>query len=222
MRAAEICPQKRGNLMHQEPLGTFLDQLASSTPTPGGGAVAALCGALSAALSSMVANLTLGREHYRDVEPAIRAGLEQSERLRADFTQLIADDIAAYGALSTAYRLPKTTPDEQAIRSAQIQEALKGAAEAPLRIAERARQTLDLCRTLAEIGNRNVISDVGVAAITAHAALESAELNVLINLKAIKDQTLAEALLQRLNTARGGAAPITQDILATVREKMGV
>jgi methenyltetrahydrofolate cyclohydrolase len=208
--------------MQQESLTHFLDQLASSAPTPGGGSVAALCGALSAALGSMVANLTLGREKYRDVEPAIRAALEQSEQLRADFTQLIADDIAAYGALSAAYRLPKATPDEQAARSAQIQHALRGAAEAPLRIAERARQALDLCRTLAEIGNLTVVSDVGVAAIAAHAALESAELNVLINLKAIKDQALAESLLQRLNSARGGAAPMTQDILATVREKLGV
>ena len=208
--------------MQQESLGTFLDQLASSAPTPGGGSVAALCGALSAALSSMVANLTLGREKYRDVEPTIREALEASERLRAEFTQLIADDIAAYGVLSAAYRLPKATPEEQAQRSAQIQEALQGAAEAPLRIAERARQALDLCRTLGEIGNVNVISDVGVAAITAHAALESAELNVLINLKAMKDHALAETLLQRLNAARGGAAPMTQDILATVREKMDV
>jgi formiminotetrahydrofolate cyclodeaminase len=208
--------------MQQESLGNFLDQLASNTPTPGGGSVAALCGALSAALSSMVANLTLGREKYQDVEPAIREALEQSERLRAAFTQLIADDIAAYGTLSAAYKQPKATPDEQAKRSAQIQEALKGAAEAPLRIAEQARQALDLCRTLGEIGNTNVISDIGVAVITAHAALESAELNVLINLKAIKDRALAELLLQRLNTARGGAAPLAQDILATVREKMGV
>ncbi len=208
--------------MQQESLGTFLDQLASSAPTPGGGSVAALCGALSAALSSMVANLTLGREKYQQVEPAIREALEQSERLRAEFTQLIADDITAYGALSAAYRLPKATPDEQAQRSAQIQQALQGAAEAPLRIAERARQALDLCRALAEIGNTSVISDAGVAAITAHAALESAELNVLINLKAIKDQALVQTLTQRLNAARGGAAPIAQDILATVREKMGV
>jgi formiminotetrahydrofolate cyclodeaminase len=208
--------------MQQEALGTFLDQLASSAPTPGGGSVAALCGALSAALSSMVANLTLGREKYKDVEPAIREALEQAERLRAEFTQLIDDDIAAYGALSAAYRLPKATPDEQAERSAHIQGALQGAADAPMRIAEQARQALDLCRALVEIGNPNVISDVGVAAITAHAALESAELNVLINLKAIKDQALADALLHRLNAARGGAAPITQDILATVREKMGV
>ncbi len=207
--------------MQQETLAAFLDQLASSAPTPGGGSVAALCGALSAALGSMIANLTLGREKYRDVEPAIREALEQSEHLRAAFTQLINDDIAAYGTLSAAYRLPKATPDEQAARSAQIQQALQGATEAPLRIAEHARQALELCRTLAAIGNINVISDVGVAAITAHASLESAELNVLINLKAIKDRALADRFLQRLNAARGGAAPMTQDILATVHEKMG-
>ena len=207
--------------MQQESLANFLDQLASSAPTPGGGSVAALCAALSAALSSMVANLTLGREKYRDVAPAMRETLEQSEHLRAAFTQLLNDDIAAYGALSATYRLPKATPDEQARRSAQIQQALQGAAETPLRIAEHARQALELCQTLAAIGNLNVISDVGVAAIAAHAALESAELNVLINLKAIKDRALADELLQRLNAARGGAAPMTQDILATVREKMG-
>src|SRR5215831_664153 len=118
--------------MQEETLANFLDQLASSAPTPGGGSVAALCGALSVALSSMVANLTLGREKFRDVEPAIRHSLECSERLRARFTHLIAEDISAYGTLSAAYKLPKATPEEQQARSEQIQAALAQAAEVPL------------------------------------------------------------------------------------------
>ena len=208
--------------MQEESVASFLDQLASSAPTPGGGSVAALCGALSAALSSMVANLTLGREKYRDVEPEVRAALERAEQLRQSFLQLIDEDIAAYGALSAVYRLPKSTPEEQATRSSKIQEALTGAAEAPLRMAEQAREALELCKTLASIGNPNVISDVGVAAITASAALESGALNVLINLKTMKDRALARALFQRLSTAQEGADALRLEILTGVREKMDV
>lgn len=208
--------------MQEESLASFLDQLASSAPTPGGGSVGALCGALSAALSSMVANLTMGREKYRDVEPQVRAALERSEQLRQRFLQLIDEDIAAYGALSAAYRLPKSTAEEQAARSGQIQAALTGAAEAPLRMAEQARQALELCQTLAAIGNPNVISDVGVATITASAALESGALNVLINLKTMKDRELAARLSQRLSAAQEGADSLRLAILTAVREKMGV
>ena len=208
--------------MQEESLASFLDQLASSAPTPGGGSVAALCGAISAALSSMVANLTLGREKYRNVEPQIRAALERSEQLRQRFLQLIDEDIAAYGALSAAYRLPKSTVEEQAARSNQIQAALTGAAEAPLRMAEQARQALELCQTLAAIGNHNVISDVGVATITASAALESGALNVLINLKTMKDRGLATQLSQRLSAAQEGADALRLAILTAVREKMRV
>jgi formiminotetrahydrofolate cyclodeaminase len=208
--------------MQQETLETFLDHLASSAPTPGGGSVAALCGAISAALSSMVANLTLGREKFREVEPAIRHSLEHSEHLRARFTQLIAEDIAAYGTLSAAYKLPKATPEEQQTRSEQIQAALVAAAEVPLQMAEQARQALELCCTLAQMGNPNVISDVGVAALTAHTAIESASLNVLINLKTLKDRAAAETLAHRLDTAMQGAEPLKQAILADVLKKIGV
>ena len=208
--------------MQEESVTSFLDQLASSAPTPGGGSVAALCGAISAALSSMVANLTMGREKYRDVEPQVRAALERSEQLRRRFVQLIDEDIAAYGALSAAYRLPKSTSEEQAARSGQIQAALTGAAEAPLRMVEQARQALELCQTLATIGNPNVISDVGVATITASAALESGALNVLINLKTMKDRELATRLSQRLSAAQEGADSLRLAILTAVREKMGV
>ena len=208
--------------MQKESLAGFLDQLASSAPTPGGGSVAALCGALSAALSSMVANLTLGREKYRDIEPAVRAALERAEWLRSRFLELIDEDIAAYGALSAAYRLPKSTAEEQATRSSQIQAALTGAAEAPLRMVEQARQAMELCQTLVSIGNPNVISDVGVAAITAYAALESGELNVLINLKTMKDKELARGFFQRLSAAQAGADSIRLAIHTAVRQKMDV
>jgi formiminotetrahydrofolate cyclodeaminase len=208
--------------MQNKTLGTFLDELASSAPTPGGGSVAALCGALSAALSSMVANLTLGREKFRDVEPAIRQSLEHSEQLRASFTHLIAADIAAYATLSATYKLPKATPEEQQARSARIQTALVAATEVPLQMAEQARQALELCRALVEIGNPNVVSDVGVAALTAHAAIEGASLNVLINLKTLKDRAAAETFAQRLDAAMQGAEPLKQAILAAVLKKMGV
>jgi formiminotetrahydrofolate cyclodeaminase len=173
-----------------KPVTNFLDELASSAPAPGGGSVAAVSGALGAALVSMVCNLTLGKKAYADVQDDISDLLTQSEALRQELTDLLEDDVAAYTGYSKAAKMPRDTDEEKAERAKVMEEALKVATDVPLRIAETAAKVMDLCMPAAEKGNKWAVSDAGVAILMAEAALRSAALNVLINLGsfALKDE----------------------------------
>src|SRR5512147_1179671 len=155
-----------------EPLHTYLDELASGKPTPGGGSAAALVGALGAALNSMVMNFTVGRPKYAAVEAQMQQLLEMSEKLRADLQHLVQQDTVAYAGVSWAYKLPKETPEEQAARTIAIQEALKSAAQVPLAAARACHHVLLTSAEIVDRSNPNLITDVGVAAKFALAALE--------------------------------------------------
>ena len=170
-----------------KPVTNFLDQLASNAPAPGGGSVAALSGALGAALVSMVCNLTLRKKGYDDVQDDIKDLVARSEVLRHELTDLLEEDVAAYTAYSQAAKMPRTTEEEKAQRKEAMQAALKNATDVPIRIAEAAVKVMGLCRPAAEKGNKWAVSDAGVAVLMAEAALRSAALNVLINLGSIKD-----------------------------------
>jgi formiminotetrahydrofolate cyclodeaminase len=171
-----------------KPVTNFLDELASNAPAPGGGSVAALSGALGAALISMVCNLTVGKKAYEDVQGDISDLLARSEALRQELTDLLEDDVAAYTGYSKAAKMPRTTDEEKAIRAKAMQAALKVATDVPLRIAEAAVQVMELCMTAAEKGNKWAVSDAGVAVLMGEAALRSAALNVFINLGSLKDK----------------------------------
>jgi len=172
----------------------FLDELASNSPTPGGGSVAALAGALGAALISMVGNLTIGKKKYEDVEEDIKKIISSSEKLRYELSQLIEEDVMAFNNFMATYKMPKETEDEKKIRAEKIQESLIEAAKVPLTVAYKCLEVLSLSKEVAEKGNINVISDAGVAALMAEAALESAILNVKINLTMIKDEKVRTEL----------------------------
>lgn len=169
-------------------VSNFLDELASNSPTPGGGSVAALAGALGAALISMVGNLTIGKKKYEDVEEDIKKIISSSEKLRYELSQLIEEDVMAFNNFMATYKMPKETEDEKKIRAEKIQESLIEAAKVPLTVAYKCLDVLSLSKEVAEKGNINVISDAGVAVLMAQAALESAILNVKINLRMIKDE----------------------------------
>jgi len=175
-------------------VSNFLDELASNSPTPGGGSVAALAGALGAALISMVGNLTIGKKKYEDVEEDIKKIISSSEKLRYELSQLIEEDVKAFNNFMATYKMPKETEDEKKIRTEKIQESLIEAAKVPLKVAYKCLEVLSLSREVAEKGNINVISDAGVAVLLAEAALESAILNVKINLRMIKDEKTREEL----------------------------
>lgn len=171
-----------------KPLQAFLDELASDAPAPGGGGAAAAVGAMGAALVSMVCNLTIGKERFAAVEDRMEEILNKSELLRAKLTDLMQEDVVAFNAVMAAYRLPKATPPEKAIRSAAIEDAAKTAALVPLTTAYACAEVIELSQPAAEMGNPNVVSDAGVAALCAQAGLKGAALNVLINLGMIKDE----------------------------------
>lgn len=163
-------------------LNTLLDRLASSDPVPGGGSAAALAGAMGAALVGMVAELTIGRQEYAEHEAAI-AELRADAHARRDLLRDLAEeDATAYASVIHARRMPKDSQPELEARAAALRTAMVDAARVPMRTAVVAAEVLELAERIAPIGNRNAVSDAGVAAQLAAAALRGALLNVRINL----------------------------------------
>jgi formiminotetrahydrofolate cyclodeaminase len=165
----------------------FLDELASPSPAPGGGAVAALAGALGAALTSMVCHLTIGKKKYSDVEHDMARILAQAEQLRGQFTALIEKDTEAFGKVMDAYSLPKDSDPQKALRAAAIREATKEATLVPLEVMKHCIDALALAQQVASKGNSNAVSDAGVGALMLHAACSAAALNVRTNLLTLED-----------------------------------
>jgi formiminotetrahydrofolate cyclodeaminase len=195
-----------------KPVTNFLDELASNAPAPGGGSVAALSGALGAALISMVCNLTLGKKGYEEVQGNIGDLLAHSEAMRKELTDLLEADVAAYTGYSVAAKMPRSTDEEKAERAKAMQAALKNATDVPLRIAEAAVKVMDLCMPAAEKGNKWAVSDAGVAVLMAEAALRSAALNVLINLGSLKDQDFVADRRAKLDSLLDGKGVMRDEI----------
>ena len=179
-------------------LTAFLDDLASSSPAPGGGAVAALAGALGAALTAMVCNLTIGKKKYADVEEELKPVRTSAEELRSTFTQLVERDTLAFQKVIEAYGLPKDSDPQKALRSAAVTEATKEAALVPLEVMKHCIDALALAQQVASKGNSSSISDAGVSALMLHAACEGAALNVKINLGTLSDSDFVGWKLGRL------------------------
>jgi formiminotetrahydrofolate cyclodeaminase len=182
-----------------EPLDGWLEQLGSAAPTPGGGAAAALAAATGAALVEMVVNLTVGKSAYAEHEPHVQPIGEQARDLRRRALELVEADAAAFDGVMAAYGLPKATDEEKAARSTAIQAASVEAARPPLEIAGVAARVIELAAALPGRSNRNVLSDVGVAASLAGAALESAAINVEVNLGSIRDEAVRDGLRKELS-----------------------
>ena len=207
-------------MFQEQQLQTFLDQLASNASTPGGGSAAAIMGAMGAALISMVANLTVGKKKYEDVDEEMRGILEQSEDMRARLTGMIQADIDVFGKVMAAYGMARETDAEKAARSEAIQAALKEATDVPLACAQLCADVIELCRPVAEKGNLNVISDAGVAVLAAHAALRSAALNVYINIGGIRDHDFVEDRRNKLEFVLSGAGVATETVYELVKSKL--
>ena len=206
--------------IQQQPIGKFIDDLASKSPTPGGGSAAAIMAAMAAALVSMVGNLTVGKKNYAFVESQMQALLEQSEELRQQLLEMISADTDAFDHVMAAYKLPKLTNDENSARTQAIQAALKTATDVPLECAELCRNVIQLCKIAAETGNKNVVSDAGVAVLAAHAALRSAALNVYINIGNITDQDFIKSRENKLDLLLDGADEETNAIYQLVKTKL--
>jgi glutamate formiminotransferase/formiminotetrahydrofolate cyclodeaminase len=196
----------------------FLDQVAATAPTPGGGSVAALAGALAAALASMVCGLSLAREDEEDNAGNLRQALESAERLRGELSGLVEQDASAYRAVLEAYRLPKATPEQKKERSAAIQRGLKQAAAVPLLVAEGAVKVLELLPSLLETGLHSAASDVGVAAYMAQAAVKGAALNVRTNQRSLRDEALVVSLEGQLTALEAQA----RELMATLEKALAI
>jgi formiminotetrahydrofolate cyclodeaminase len=201
-------------------LDEFMEQLSSADPVPGGGSVAALECALGASLLIMVANLTVGRKKYADVEDRVSNIREESVALRVRSARLADDDVAAYGRVARVLDMPRETDVQKMERRDHMQTALKGAVEPPLGTMVAAARILDLAADLMVIGNRSAISDVGTAAGAARAGFEAAFLNVEINLRSISDAEWVQSIRAKLAPfppVADRANAIAEYVLAAIR-----
>jgi formiminotetrahydrofolate cyclodeaminase len=207
-------------MIKDKPIQQFLDELASKASTPGGGSAAAIMGAMGAALVSMVCNLTIGKKNYEDVEGDLKTVLTQAEDLRERLTDMIRADVEVFDQVMAAYGMPKETDEQKTRRSDAIQIALRAATDVPLNCARACAEAIELSRAVAEKGNRNVISDAGVAVLAAYAALRSAALNVYINSGAIKDRAFVDERLAELQRIQMGTDTATEQVYELVKSKL--
>lgn len=175
-------------------VGEWVDALASKAPVPGGGGASALGGALGAALGQMVVHLTIGKKRYADVEEEMEKNLAELNRLGEEFLRLADRDGEVFAPLAEAYSMPSETREQREEKERVMEERLLAASLVPLEMMEKALLVINILEFLGEKGSRMAISDVGVAAQFAKAALTGAAMNVYINTKAMKNREKAEEL----------------------------
>ena len=176
----------------------YLEKAAAGTAVPGGGSVAALNAALAAGLTEMVANLTIGKKGYEEVEEEMIALAGKASQLRNKLSAAVDRDADAYTEVMAAYRLPKTTDEETALRKQKIQDAIKHAARVPLEVARNALAVIELAGQAIRKGNKNAASDGAVAAMNARTGALAAIYNVKINLGSINDDIFVDKLTQEV------------------------
>jgi len=194
----------------------FLDELASSSPAPGGGSVSALLGALSSALTSMVCRLTENKKGYEQFNEEIKKALEESESIRKRTTKLIDEDTNVFNEVMSAFKIPKNDTG----REKKIQDAMKRATEVPLKTMRECYRVLELTKVIAEKGNLNSVSDAGVAALTANTGVMGASLNAMINLKLIKDKDFIEKITEEVIDLTKKSSELNNEIMRIVTQKI--
>lgn len=194
----------------------FVATTASNEPVPGGGSIAALSGALAAALAEMVANLTIGKKKYVEVESEMKGIVEALEVKRQELVELIDKDANSFDDVMKAFKLPKETDEEKAARSAAIQEGTKYAASVPLQTAKVAYSIMEYSKIVVEKGNTNAVTDGAVSAMMARTAVLSALMNVKINLGSIKDEKFVSDMTAEVNELEAAAIKAEKEILDLV------
>lgn len=186
-------------MMKNMTLADFAAKVASDSPVPGGGSMAAVSGALSAALAEMVANLTIGKKKYIEFELEMKEISMKASVLRDKLLDDIQKDSDSYDQVMAAYKMPKETDVEKIIRQNKIQESLKLAASVPLNIAETSFEILPLTESVVSNGNANAVTDGLVACMMARTAVLSALFNVKINLDSINDEEFVNIMRAKVN-----------------------
>ena len=207
-----------GGPLAKLPVGDFVDEVSRDTPAPGGGSIAALAGALGAALASMVANLSVGKGEFDDRYDALCALAEKAQAAKDELVRAIDADTEAFNEVIAALRMAKDTPDQVAARARAIRAGYKSAARVPLRTAQLCREVMDLCRAAADIGNQAVMSDAGVGALMAYAGVQGAIHNVRINLPHTKDQAFIDSMGSALEQLLGESKALCAAIQRQVEE----
>ncbi len=202
-------------------LNNFCDLLSTDAPAPGGGSVAALCTAMSGALTAMVSNLTVGKKGYEGAQESVLDLAEKAQAIKEKALQCIDKDTEAFYLMMDAMRLPKKTDEEIAIRNARIEETTQKAIMAPFETLELSLAAVELAQQVAKVGNTNALSDAGVAALTALTGAKAAYYNILINIKGITDEAFkndilssSKAMIKQIETL---AAAVEQDISDRLR-----
>ena len=193
----------------------FVDEVSSNSPAPGGGSVAALAGSLGAALAAMVANLTVGKAGYESAWASSSALAERAQALKASLLRAVDEDTKAFDDVLAAMRLPKASEQEKSARTAAIAVAYEKATSVPLVTARLCLQAIELAEEAAVTGNRNSASDAGVGALLAKAGLESALLNVRINLPSVQEGAFKPATVAEVAELQSkSAGPLARTLAA--------
>ena len=198
----------------------FAEETSRESPAPGGGTISAYMGALGAALGTMVANLSSHKAGWDDRCPEFSAWADKGQTLITELLHLVDEDTAAFNRIMAAFGLPKGSDEEKAARSQAIQEATRYATDVPLRTMKASLQAFDICRAMASEGNPASVSDAGVGALAARAAVLGAGLNVKINAASLKDKDRASAFIAEADALAAAANKAEQDILAIVNAKL--
>lgn len=200
----------------------FVEVLASKAPVPGGGGASAMVGALATALGNMVGSLTVGKKKYAAVEEEMWALKDRCDRLQKDFLHLVERDAEVFEPLARAYSMPKNTEEEKAEKARVMEIVLRDACSVPMEIMEKCCEAIDIIAVFAEKGSVIAISDAGVGAAFAKAALQGASLNVYINTKSMADKALAAELNARcdrmLEEYTGKADAIFDSVLGRLKK----
>jgi len=194
----------------------FNEVLASNSPAPGGGSVAALAGSLGAALTSMVANLTVGREKYKEHEATMQEVLKDACDLKNKLEEAIDRDTETYNKVMEIFKMPKSTDEEKAERSKAIQEGYKASTLVPFEVMELSLKALETTKKAVGSSNPNAASDLGVAALSLKAGIQSAWLNVLINIGSIKDEAFVNDYRKKGEEVLAKALPLADEIYKTI------
>ena len=206
--------------MKDRTLEEFLAAVAAPTPTPGGGSVSALAGALSVALSRMVAGLARGKAGYETVESELTQLEVRAKKTQARLEALIDEDAKAYEAVMAAMRLPKSTEEEKAARVDAMQRAYRKATEVPLETMERCIEALELAEAAVKKGNRGAVTDAAVAVLLAESAIRGASLNCSINLASIRDEAFRTQAEERVEHLLKRADEIGHEAMAVVTGRL--
>ena len=204
----------------EKPMQSYLDELSSSSPTPGGGNVAAMCGVLTTSLGIMVCNLTVGKKKYLDFEPEAIRIKEQLSTLKSDFIDLANKDNEAFDRVMEAFKLPKENESQITFRNEKIQSATWEAAMVPAEVIRKCNEVLPLIKTIAERGNQNSLSDTGMATSLVSSSAEGAFLNVLINCSSPSNQITEREFLKSSEIIYNEVKEKSESIISSIIKRL--